>query len=110
MTAAAIPQIVSASARELSPAEIVAGFTGTDLLAASTETSPIYDGLVISKAVAIVQHRLRCRNLLELKKRLNVSKTTLYRAYTAQPVLRHATFERLMSDLAVLLFEEGIRL
>jgi len=88
------------------PAEILAGCSGAELLALAAETSPVYDGLVLGKALEIAQRRIGL-NTLQIGKRLGVGKSTIYRALLGKPIRNHGRFERGMRELALLLLEEG---
>ena len=90
----------------LSVAEEYALLTGEEIFAASRETSRQYNGIVLAKAVVIVQTRLRCSSLAELGRRLGISRTMICRHAAAQPISNHS-FLRAMRDLAILLDEKG---
>src|SRR5271163_4310262 len=68
----------------LSAAEEYALLTGEEIFAASRETSRQYNGIVLAKAVVIVQTRLRCSSLAELGRRLGISRTMICRHAAAQ--------------------------
>lgn len=109
--AAAILTFVPASDPDdrLSSSELVGKFSDLDLLAAARETSKIYNGLVLAKAVAFVQTRLRCSSLSELAKRMGISRPTIYREVNGSPV-SDLQFNRKIRELAALLEEEAILL
>jgi hypothetical protein len=92
----------------LSAAEEYALLTGEEIFAASRETSRQYNGVVLAKAVVIVQTRLRCSSLAELGRRLHLSRSMMARHAKALPTSDHH-FHRSMSDLAILLEEERTR-
>jgi hypothetical protein len=96
----AAAQVIPIDEDSTSPAELVAQFSGADLLAASQDTSPQYRGMVIAKAVVIVQTRLRCRNIYTLAKRMGISKSIMFRWATAKPVSSHHRFSRALRELA----------
>src|SRR5271167_4372624 len=85
-----------------SVAELLAGFTGTELLAAAGETSRIYNGQVLAKAVVLTQVRLRCFSLSALGKRLGIGHVTIYRWAKGMPTSERALFHAI-ADLASLL-------
>lgn len=91
----------------LSTAELLARFSGPEIFSASQETSRIFNGCVIAKAVVIVQTLVHCSSLLDLARRLHVSKSTLYRQVKGLP-LSDPMFYRAIRDLALLLEEEGV--
>ena len=97
---------------ELAPtrsvAEELALLTGAELFDASQETSRVYNGHVIAKAVVIVQIRIHCPSLPDLARRIGVSKSIVYRHAAAHP-LSDAMLHRAIRDLAILLDEEGVR-
>ena len=92
----------------LSVAEEYALLTGEEIFAASRETSRQYNGIVLAKAVVIVQTRLRCTSLADLGRRLHLSRSMISRHCHAHPISDHH-FHRSMSDLAILMEEEGAR-
>lgn len=89
-------------------AELVAAFTDRELIAASTENSNVFNGLVVSRAVVIVQARTRCFSLFEFGERLGVGKNAIYRMAKGKPTTK-GCYERTMRLLAMELFERGIR-
>jgi hypothetical protein len=89
---------------DLSPAEILASCSGTELLAAATEDSKIYNGKVIAQAFLIVQCRLRCRSPYEMAKRLGMGKSTANRYINGHPV-SGTLLNRMIRELAFLLAE-----
>src|SRR5208337_4539860 len=89
----------------LSVAEEYALLTGEEIFAASRETSRQYNGIVLSKAVVIVQVRLRCTSLAELGRHLRISRSVMSRHVSAHPISDHH-FHRSMCDLVILMEEE----
>lgn len=81
----------------LTPAEVLASLPAEELLLASRETSRVYNGLVLAKAVVIVQTKLRCRFLNLLAHRMDIPTVTLYRWARGGPVsdkgMRHCLRE-----------------
>ena len=84
------------------PTEIVASFTGAELLAAQQETSPIYDGIVLSRAVRIVKYRTGM-SLCKIAERMRCSKTTVFRLARGFPCISHKRCERTLAELEPLL-------
>jgi hypothetical protein len=93
---------------ELSVAEEYAQLTGEEIFAASQETSSQYNGIVLAKAIVIVQTRMRCSSLPALARLIGIGKVSMYRYAKARPVPKHV-FHRAIRDLAILLDEEGGR-
>jgi hypothetical protein len=93
----------------LSVAEEYALLTGEEIFAASRETSNQYNGVVLAKAVVIVQTRLRCSSLVELGRRMGVSRGTICRYAGARRMISNQLFHHAIRDLAILLDEEGGR-
>jgi hypothetical protein len=60
-------------------AEMLAHLNGEELLAASRETSHVYNGHVLARAVLLMQLRSRCKNLRELAERMGTNKNRVYR-------------------------------
>jgi hypothetical protein len=104
MAAALVPIRAVPDDDTLSVREVLARFTGTDLLAASRETSAAYNGIVLAKAVVIVQCRLKILSLAQLAERLGVGKNTMYRWMRGKR-MEDRTFHRAILDLALLLDE-----
>jgi len=90
----------------LSPAELLARMSGQEIFDASQETSRVYNGHVIAKAIVIVQIRVHCPSLPDLARRIGVSKSIVYSHAAAHP-LSDAMLHRAIRDLAILLDEEG---
>jgi hypothetical protein len=116
MTAAAQPAPISpapltvdtgalSSENSLTPAELVAAFSATELQIASTEESAKFNGIVLAKAIVIVQTRLRIHSLAILGKRIGVSRRALYYWAMGKPASRHK-FEHYIRELALLPLEE----
>jgi hypothetical protein len=91
----------------LSPAELVARFSTEELFAASRETSLQYNGIVLAKALVIVQIRTRCTSLRETVQRIGIGKGTVYR-WARGRGLSTPMLERALRQLAFLLWEEGV--
>lgn len=91
-----------------SPTEIVATFSGEELNAAAGETSNTYNGLVLARALVIVQTRTRCFSLQEFGERLGVGKSAVYRWAKGKPV-SPSCYQRALHLLAMELFERGQR-
>jgi hypothetical protein len=92
----------------LSAAEEYALLTGEEIRAASMETSNQYNGIVLAKAVVIVQTRLRCRSLRSLSRLIGRSHSTINRYAKGFP-LRESDFQHAMRDLAVAISEGAAR-
>jgi hypothetical protein len=92
----------------LSVAEEWARLTGEEVFDASRETSPQYNGLVLAKAVVIVQTRLRCHSLSRLGKLTGRGRAVMSRHARGLP-LRESAFQHAMRDLAVALSEGTAR-
>lgn len=90
---------------ELSVAEELAHMSGEEILAASQETSKKFNGIVLSKAVLIVQCRVKCLSLSELAKRACVGKNAMYRFARGGPC-GNTTLRRALRDLACFLEEQ----
>jgi hypothetical protein len=90
----------------ISAAELVASFTGPELLAASSEISPTYDGLVLAKALEITM-RLTRLSLMGIAKRMHCSRSQLYR-WMHGTYSHRGRLERGIRELAEVLREEGI--
>jgi hypothetical protein len=93
-----------------SVAEILANFSSQDLLNAEKETSTAYNAIVLSKAVVIVQTRIRCSSLKDLARRVGVSRGTISRYAGSTRPISDQLFHHAMRDLAILLDEEGASL
>ena len=89
----------------LSPAGLVAGFTAVELAECRRETFRAYNGLVLARAVAIVQSRLRCFSRQALARKLQIGHTTIHRWSAGAPV-SDRMLERRLLELAALLLEE----
>lgn len=85
-------------------AEELAQLTGEEIFAAMRETSNKFNGIVLSKAVVIVQCKVKCLSLNELAKRMDVHKNAIYRYARGGPVT-NATLRRALRDLACFLDE-----
>jgi hypothetical protein len=85
-----------------SATEEYALLTGEEIFAASRETSRQFNGIVLAKAIVIVQTRTRCSNLTTLAKQLELGRVTLYRYVTGRPC-NDTVFRRMLRDLAILL-------
>lgn len=90
-----------------SPAELVASFTDKDLNAAARETSKVFNGLVLARALVIVQARTRCFSLQEFGDRIGVGRNAIYRMAKGKPVT-NLWYERTIRLLALELFERGV--
>jgi hypothetical protein len=90
----------------LSAAEEYALLTGEEIFAASRETSSIFNGRVLARAIVIVQTRIRCLSLPEFAKKMDIPRMTMYRHARGNPCSA-TVFRRAMRDLAILLDEEG---
>jgi hypothetical protein len=91
----------------LSPAELVASFNAAEFLQASRETSSKYNGLVMARALVLVQIRLRCFSVTELARRMGIGRVAVYRWVAAKP-MSSGRLERSLKDLAFLLLSEGV--
>jgi len=89
---------------ELSVAEEMALFSGEEMFAASQETSHRFNGMVLAKAVVIVQCRVKCLSLPELAKRASVGKNAMYRYARGGPCTNN-TLRRALRDLSCVLDE-----
>lgn len=86
--------------------ELVARFSGTELLAASRETSKTYNGKVLARALVLVQLRTHCHSLNELGRRFGTGKS-IYHWASERPV--STTFlERGLRELAFFLATDGV--
>lgn len=85
-------------------AELLARFTARELMEAQQETSRQYDGLVLARAVVIVQCRIRCMSIQELARKMGFSRNVLYRWASGSP-LGPQFFRRAIRELALLLAE-----
>jgi|SRR5208282_1323070 len=101
---ALVPDVAAGGA--LSVAEEYAQLSGKEILAASQETSRIYNGKVLAHAVVLVQCRIRCLSLSELAKLIGVGRVTIYRYASGKP-MADWTFRKSIRDLAALLAEEA---
>jgi TPP-dependent indolepyruvate ferredoxin oxidoreductase alpha subunit len=108
-SAAKIAVLPPPSEDRLSSAELVSRFSDAEIFSASQETTRIYNGKVLAKAVIIVQTRTHYSSLRELAKHMGVSKSVIYRQARGLP-LSDQMFHRAIRDLALLLEEEGQRL
>ena len=90
-----------------SPAELVASFSDKELNAAARETSKVLNGLVLARALVIVQARTRCFSLQEFGHRIGVDKGAIYRMAKGRPVT-NGCYERTIKLLAMELFERGV--
>lgn len=90
---------------ELSVAEEYARLTGEELAAASRETSRIYNGIVLARAVVIVQVKLHVSSLSKLARMLNRGTTIVYRWAEGTHPIRDTTLEHALRDLVFLLDE-----
>jgi hypothetical protein len=104
-TAAKLATLPAPAAPELSVAEEYALLTSEEIFAASQETSRVYNGHIIAKAILLVQFRIRCRNLSEMAKRLGAPKNVLYRYAKGLPLSDHR-LRRALRDLACFLDEQ----
>jgi hypothetical protein len=95
-------------AEALTVAEEYAQLSGEDIFAATRETSKVYNGQVLAKAVLIVQTRMRCSNLTKLASYLGVGRVTAYRWVSGRPVTDYK-FSSAMRNLAALLEEADPR-
>ena len=102
MSAAAQPAV----AHELTVQEELAALNGRELLAASKETTNVYNGIVLARACLIVQCRLRCHRPQDLLRHLNGGKARVYRWMRGTPI-SDSFFERAIRDLAFLLAEQA---
>jgi len=111
MAAAAKLALVPAPDPEeaLSAAEEYALLSGEEIFAASQETSRIYNGRVLAKAVLLVQTRIQCHSLNELAKCLGIPRQTCYRRARGVPCSAN-TLHRALRDLAYYLDEQGVSL
>jgi len=99
---ALVPDVDAGEA--LSVAEEYAQLSGKEILAASQETSRIYNGRVLAHAVVIVQCRIHCLSLRELAKLIGMGRVTIYRYASGKP-MSDWTFRKAIRDLAALLAE-----
>jgi hypothetical protein len=97
------------SAEALTVAEEYALLSGEEILAASQETSRVYNGLVLAKVVLLVQIRLKCKSLSELAKRAGIPKSVIYRHARGAPSSTIIS-QRMLRDLACFLEEQGVSL
>jgi hypothetical protein len=100
--------IVPEPAEALSAAEEYARLSGEEIYAASQETSKKFNGMVLAKAVVLVQCRVKCMNLTDLALLLDVGRVTVYRWARGLPC-SESLFRRALRELALLLADEGSR-
>jgi hypothetical protein len=98
---------VNLDSENATPSEIVSTFSDKELFEAARETSDIFNGLVLSRALVIVQARTRCFSLLEFGERLGMGKTSVYRWAKGKPTTA-ACYERAIRLLAIELAEHGV--
>jgi hypothetical protein len=94
------------AAETLSAAEEYAQLTGEEIFEASRETSKVYNGQVLSRAVVIVQCRIRCRSIRDLARATGIARVTMYRYANGMPKT-DGTLRKALRDLAALLAEDG---
>lgn len=71
-------------------AELLAQLDGEELLAASSESSNVFNGLVLARAVLLVQLRIRCPSLFDMAQRMGVKKNMIYRWARGIPITEGA--------------------
>lgn len=81
--------------------ELVAQMSGTELYVISNESSNVYNGIVLAKAIEIIVKQFRFR-FTEISAALSVSRQTYYRLAAGADPVRDNKFNQYMERLALI--------